>query len=186
MSSFEKQSTAYADSDDEENNFLTTAIDKTPDVTAYSETVFDENTAETEDIDDCAPLSLRFNAAIFDLLIGSFLSLLLLSPFMLLNGKFFTSEGLMAFLATCSIVMFIYMTTTVGFMGRTLGMKLFSLEIVDIDENAYPSLHQAAVCSSVYLVSLALGGLGFLTVFLNHEKRAAHDLLSGTIVVKEY
>ena len=82
--------------------------------------------------------------------------------------------------------MFIYLTTTVGLSGKTLGMKLFSLEIVDIEENAYPTFHQAAVSSAVYLLSLALGGLGFLTLLMNNEKRAAHDLLSGTIIVKEY
>jgi uncharacterized RDD family membrane protein YckC len=65
-------------------------------------------------------------------------------------------------------------------------MKLFSLEIIDVQENDYPSLHQAAVSSSVYLLSLALGGIGFLTMLINSEKRAAHDLISGTIVVKEY
>ena len=146
-----------------------------------------EEVAEFEDeLDDRAPLSMRFNAGLFDLIIGSFLSVVLLAPFMLSSGNLFTVQGLFAFLATCSIVMFIYLTTTIGTMGRTFGMKLFSLELVDIEENAYPTFHQAAVNSSVYLVSLALGGLGFLTLFLNHEKRAAHDLLSGTIVVKEY
>lgn len=141
---------------------------------------------ETDEVEDYAPISLRFNAAIFDLLIGSFLSLILLSPFMLLNGRFFSTEGFFAFLATCSIVMFIYLTTTIGFLGRTFGMRLFALEIVDIEENDYPTLHQAAVSSSVYLLSLAFGGLGFLTMLLNTEKRAAHDLLSKTIIVKEY
>lgn len=141
---------------------------------------------ETEEFDDCAPLSLRFNAAVFDLLIGSFLSLLLLSPFILANGNFFSTQGILAFLATCSIVMFIYLTASIGFLGRTFGMKLFSLEIIDAEENAYPTIHQAAVSSSVYLVSLALGGLGFLPILMNKEKRAAHDLLSGTIIVKEY
>jgi uncharacterized RDD family membrane protein YckC len=120
------------------------------------------------------------------LLIGSFLSLILLSPFMMLNGRFFSWEGFIAFLATFTIVMFIYLTTTIGFLGRTFGMRIFSLEIVDIDENEYPTLHQAAVSSSVYLLSLAFGGIGFLTMLLNTEKRAAHDLLSKTIVVKEY
>jgi uncharacterized RDD family membrane protein YckC len=143
-------------------------------------------TEETEENEDFAPISLRFNAALFDLLICSFLSLVLLSPFMLLNGRFFSFEGFFAFLATCSIVLFIYLTTTTGFLGRTFGMRLFSLEIIDIEENAYPTLHQAAVSSSVYLLSLGLGGVGFLTMLVNSEKRAAHDLLSGTIVVKEY
>lgn len=157
-----------------------------PDVVAYKEPEGVENIGENEEVEDFAPVSLRFNAALFDLLICSFLSLILLSPFMLVNGRFFSPEGFFAFLATCSIVMFIYLTTTVGFLGRTFGMKLFSLEIVDIEENAYPTLHQAAVSSSVYLLSLGLGGIGFLTMLLNSEKRAAHDLLSGTIIVKEY
>ncbi len=145
-----------------------------------------EHIEESDEAEDYAPISLRFNAAIFDLLIGSFLSLVLLSPFMLLNGKFFSLEGFFAFLATCAIVMFIYMTTTIGFLGRTFGMRLFALEIIDIEENDYPTLHQAAVSSSVYLISLAFGGLGFLPMLVNSEKRAAHDLLSKTIVVKEY
>jgi uncharacterized RDD family membrane protein YckC len=145
-----------------------------------------EGSGSTEEVEDYAPLPLRFNAALFDLLICSFLSLVLLSPFMLLNGRFFSLEGFFAFLATVSIVMFIYLTTTIGFLGRTFGMRIFSLEIVDVEENDYPTLHQAAVSSSVYLISLALGGIGFLTMLLNSEKRAAHDLLSGTIIVKEY
>jgi uncharacterized RDD family membrane protein YckC len=97
----------------------------------------------------------------------------------------FTIQGLLAFLATFAIVMFIYMTVSIGFLGRTFGMRLFSLEIIDIEENDYPTFHQAAVNSCVYLVSLALGGIGFLPLFFNSEKRAAHDLLSGTIVVRE-
>lgn len=157
-----------------------------PEVIAYNEPEGIEEIEEGDENDDFAPISLRFNAALFDLLICSFLSLILLSPFMLLNGKFFSFEGFFAFLATCSIVMFIYLTTTIGFLGRSFGMRLFSLEIIDVEENAYPSLHQAAVSSSVYLLSLGLGGIGFLPMLMNSEKRAAHDLLSGTIVVKEY
>lgn len=145
----------------------------------------DENAEYYVDEDDYAPIALRFNSALFDLLISSFLSLILLSPFMLLNGRFFSVEGFFAFLATCTIVTFIYLTTTIGFLGRTIGMKLFSLEIYDIEGDDYPTLHQAAVSSSVYLFSLAFGGVGFLTMFLNQEKRAAHDLASRTIIIKE-
>ncbi len=164
------------------------SIHKTKDAgfVASGETEANERTEQTEEFDDFAPVPLRFNSALFDLLIGSFLSLVMLSPFMLLNGRFFSFEGFFAFVATCSIVMFIYLTTTIGFLGRTFGMKLFSLEIIDVEENDYPSLHQAAVSSSVYLLSLALGGIGFLPMLVNSEKRAAHDLLSRTIVVKEY
>lgn len=172
--------------EEEEYAILNIPASKTSEAAAYNQSEEAEINEENEEAEDYAPLSLRFNSALFDLLICSFLSLVLLSPFMLLNGRFFSIEGFFAFLATCSIVMFIYLTTTIGFLGRTFGMRLFSLEIIDIEENAYPSLHQAAVSSSVYLLSLGLGGIGFLTMLMNSEKRAAHDLLSGTIVVKEY
>jgi uncharacterized RDD family membrane protein YckC len=144
-------------------------------------------TVETEEeIEDLAPFSMRFNAGLFDLIIGAFTAAILLSPLMLSGGNWFSPAGLLAFLVTNLIVMFIYLTTAIGFFGKTFGMKLFSLETIDVEENDYPSLHQAAVSSSVYLFSLALGGIGFLPIFFNSEKRAAHDLLSGTIIVKEY
>ncbi len=138
-----------------------------------------------EDFDECAPVGMRFNAGFFDLIIGGFASLIVLLPFLLTSGSLFTFTGLLTFLATFSVVMFIYLSTTIGFYGRTFGMRIFSLEVVDIEGEHYPTLHQAAVSSAVYLVSLALGGIGFLTLPFNEEKRAVHDLVSGTIVVKE-
>lgn len=136
--------------------------------------------------EDVAPISMRFNAGLLDLLIGSGSSLLILSPFILSGGKWLSAPGLIAFAVTFAIVMFIYMTASIGFSGRTLGMKVLSLEMIDIEENEYPDFHQAALSSSLYLVSLALCGLGFVTAAFNPERRALHDLLSGTIIVREY
>lgn len=145
-----------------------------------------EYVEEDETGEDLAPFAMRFNAGLFDLIIGSFTSLILLAPFMLSGGNWYSLAGLLAFLVTCSIVMFIYLTTAIGMFGKTAGMKIFSLETIDIEENDYPTFHQAAVSSSVYLVSLALGGIGFLPALFNSERRTAPDLLSGTIIVKEY
>ena len=140
---------------------------------------------ETEEYDECPTFAMRFNAGLFDLIIGSFASLCLLAPFMLLGGNWLSGAGFFAFAATDAIVMFVYLTIAIGFYGRSFGMRLFSLELVDIEGEDYPTFHQAAVSSSVYLLSLAFGGLGFLTVFFNDERRAAHDLVSKTIIVKE-
>ncbi|MBS1796736.1 MAG: RDD family protein [Acidobacteria bacterium] len=142
----------------------------------------DEEDPENEDL---APFAMRFNAGLFDLIIGAFVALILLAPFMLSAGQWRSIAGLFAFLVTTAIVMFVYLTTAVGMFGKSLGMKLFSLETIDIEENDYPTFHQAAVSSSVYLVSLALGGIGFLPALFNSERRTAPDLLSGTIVVRE-
>ena len=137
-----------------------------------------------EEIEDIAPFSMRFNAGLFDLIIGSFATLILLAPFML-RGEWFSFGGFLGFLAVCAVVMFVYMTVAVGFYGRTVGMRLFALEVVDIEGENYPTIHQAAVSSSLYLLSMAFGGVGFLTLPFNEDKRAVHDLASGTIVVKE-
>ena len=140
---------------------------------------------ETDEIDDLAPIAMRFNAGLFDLIIGGFATLILLSPLLFANEGWISISGIFTFAAVLSIVMFLYLTASIYYFGRTFGMKLFSLELVDVEQSEYPTLHQAAVNSSVYLLSLAFGGLGFLPMFFNEEKRAAHDLVSGTILIRE-
>ncbi len=141
---------------------------------------------ETDEIDDLAPLSMRFNAGIFDMIIGSFTTLIILSPFILSGGSWLSLSGFFAIAAAFAIVMFLYLTISIAFYGRSFGMRLLSLELVDVEENAYPTMHQAAVSSAVFLLSLTFAGIGFLPMFFNEERRAAHDILSGTILIREY
>lgn len=146
----------------------------------------DEESGYPTEIEDLAPFSMRFGAGLFDLIIGTFATILILSPVAFSRGDWFTARGGITLVVTWAIVMFLYMTICVGFFGKTMGMRLFSLELVDAIENEYPSLHQAAVSSSLFIVSLGFAGLGFMTIFFNDEKRAVHDLVSGTILVREF
>ena len=148
--------------------------------------VDDEANGYTTEIEDLAPFSMRFGAGLFDLIIGSFATMLILSPVAFSRGDWFTARGGITLVVTWAIVMFIYMTVCLGFFGKTMGMRLFSLELVDAIENEYPSLHQAAISSFLFIISLGFAGVGFLTMFFNDEKRAAHDLVSGTILVREF
>lgn len=140
---------------------------------------------EVEDADDLAPLSMRFTAGLFDMIIGGFITALALSPVLLSTNSWFSLSGAIATVAIYGIVMFTYLTLTIGLRGRSIGMRLFSLEVIDAAENEYPSLHQAAVSSAVFLLAFPFLGIGFLPAFLNEERRAAHDLISGTILVRE-
>ncbi len=156
-----------------------------------AEPVEDENLAESEDsfaddIEDLAPFSMRFSAGLFDLIISAFVAGLVLSPLAFTGAEWFTGAGFVTYAATWAIVSFLYMTLCLGFYGKTMGMRLFSLELVDAVENEYPTLRQAGINSSVFLVSLVFGGLGFLTTLFNEERRALHDLVSGTIIVREF
>ena len=141
---------------------------------------------DDEEIEDLAPLSMRFNAGLFDLIVAVSVSMLALSPFALTGGDWFSKAAVLTFVGTCVLVAFVYLTLSVGFFGKTLGMRLFALELVDAEANEYPSIHQAAVSSSIYILSIICAGLGFIPMLFNDERRAAHDLLSGTIIVREF
>ena len=142
--------------------------------------------SDTDEIEDLAPFSMRFGAGLFDFIIGIFATMVLLSPIAFTSTEWFTATGLLTFAGTTAVVMFVYMTLCLGFLGKSAGMKLFSLELVDAVENEYPTLRQAAVNSSVFLLSMLVAGAGFITIFFNEERRALHDLLSGTILVREF
>jgi uncharacterized RDD family membrane protein YckC len=139
----------------------------------------------TDEIDDLAPFSMRFGAGFFDLIIGGFATLIILSPFLLSGGTWLSVSGVLTLVAALAIFLFLYMTASLAVWGKTFGMRLFSLELIDADMNRYPTVHQAAVSSAVYLLSMFFGGLGFLTVFYNEEKRAIHDIVSGTLLIRE-
>ena len=150
-----------------------------PDITAPT-------LADSDEIEDLAPISMRFNAALFDLIIGAFGSFALLSPVVLMGGEWFSLSGLAAFSGVWATTLFIYMTLAIGMYGKTLGMRMFGLELIDAEENDYPTFHQAAVRSAVFLLTLPFLGAGFLPMIFNEEQRAAHDLAAGTIIVTEF
>ena len=136
--------------------------------------------------DDLAAIPSRFLAGLFDTIIGAFATGIVLSPFLLSgDGEWMTVSGVMTMMGGFGVVMFIYMTIAIGLRGRTIGMRLFGLEVVDAEENEYPTMHQAAVSSAVYLLSIPMLGIGFLPLLFNEERRAAHDLISGTVLVRE-
>ena len=135
--------------------------------------------------DVTAPFAFRFNAGLFDLLTTSFASMLLMAPFVLLGGNWMSISGLVGFLTIFTIVSFLYLTTTVGLFGKSFGMHLFSLEMIHSNGEEYPSFNQSAVSSSLYLLSVASLGAGFITCLFDDERRAVHDIVSETIIVRE-
>ncbi|MEO7538794.1 MAG: RDD family protein [Pyrinomonadaceae bacterium] len=148
--------------------------------------MIDADVVGPDDIEDLAPFSMRFSAGLFDLIIGAFATGVLLSPLAFTNGDWLTGAGLLTFAGSWAIVSFVYMSACLGFFGKTMGMRLFSLELVDAVDNEYPTLRQAAVNSAIFILSLPICGAGFITAFFNEERRALHDLLSGTILVREF
>lgn len=141
-----------------------------------------------EEADFYASLSQRFVAALFDVIICAFFSFVILLPFVITSRGFLLFEWLVVFLITDLLIMFIYMTTGVAFFGKTLGMRMLSLEVITFDEESEeamcPTLHQAIANTVFYIFSLLTFGLGFLPAFFDKQRRTFHDLVAGTFIVK--
>ncbi len=66
--------------------------------------------------------------------------------------------------------------------GQTLGMRAWRIMLFSNDGRS-PNLKQAIVRYAVAIFSLAALGLGFLWILIDPQKRAWHDIASGTRLV---
>jgi len=126
----------------------------------------------------------RTVAAIIDLAIAFVLA----SPLLALNswtGLEWQSWRVIAFsAASFMLVGFFYLTIVTAFTGRTMGMRLCSLRIVDARNGLIPTGGQSAARAFIYMFSLATAGILSLYIFLDSEKNALHDRFTRTAVIR--
>ena len=81
-----------------------------------------------------------------------------------------------------------YLSTFVAAGGQTIGKMAAGTRVIPADPAALAServsFGQAVVRAVGYLVSALPAGLGFLPAFFGQERRALHDRLADTRVVK--
>ena len=135
--------------------------------------------------DDRAPRAKRLAAALVDLLAVALLAAPYAAAIELTIGNWGDQRvwGSMALIA--ALVMFLYHTCSVALAGRTLGMSLCGLQTVDARKASVPTTGQCMRRAFVYMLSLATAGLGILYSLFDAEGRTAHDILSGTVVVRK-
>jgi uncharacterized RDD family membrane protein YckC len=68
-------------------------------------------------------------------------------------------------------------------LGRTLGMRLFKVRVIDVYGDR-PSPARCAARVAGYLAGVATLFLGFLWMGFDSEKRALHDWIAGTYVIR--
>lgn len=138
----------------------------------------------TRSPEDVAPLASRIMSGLLDLLIVAFLS----SPFAaiieLTNGNWTDVRVAASMGGIIITVMFLYLTISTALAGRTVAMSLFKLCTVDARTALAPTFGQCVRRTTVYILSLATLGIGFILALFDDERRAAHDRLSGTVVVR--
>lgn len=67
--------------------------------------------------------------------------------------------------------------------GTSLGKQFFKIYVVQYESLKKVSLRQSVIRCFGYLLSYIPFGAGFLMVAFHPEKRALHDLISGTVSV---
>lgn len=82
-----------------------------------------------------------------------------------------------------SLVAFLYLTILTALTGRTLGMRLFSLRVVDARTGLIPTGSQSAGRALIFVISLLTLGIATLFALIGSDKRTAHDRLTRTAVI---
>lgn len=131
-----------------------------------------------------APIYLRLLGGLADLVIVCLFS----SPFVALTeltNLDWRSPKVIGFaVATFMVVGFLYLTVSIAFTGRTLGLKLFALRVVDARTGLIPTGSQSAGRAFVYMLSLASAGIALMYAFVDAEKYTAHDRVTRTAVIR--
>jgi uncharacterized RDD family membrane protein YckC len=131
-----------------------------------------------------APIYLRMFSGIVDLLILCVLSSPVLALARLANLEWRDPRVIGFAAGTFFVVGFIYLTVSVAFTGRTAGMKLFSLRVVDSRTGLIPTGSQSAGRALIYMLSLVSAGIVFMYAVVNSEKHTLHDRFTRTAVIR--
>ncbi len=92
--------------------------------------------------------------------------------------------GLIGLVALAAWV-FLYLSVTLAIAGRTPGMGLVGIRVVD--RRGAPLSGRSALARTLVLsVSFLVLGLGFLGVFTSPERRTLHDAAAGSVVVYDW
>lgn len=131
-----------------------------------------------------APIPLRIVGSVFDLVVICLLSLLPLSLVKLTDLEWQDPRVITFAVGAAILVAFLYSTISTALTGRTLGMRLCKLRVVDARTRMLPTGSQAAGRAVVYLLSVATSGLPLMYAFIDRDQRAAHDRFTRTEVVR--
>jgi uncharacterized RDD family membrane protein YckC len=86
--------------------------------------------------------------------------------------------------AVC-VVFMLYETVIVALTGRTVGMRVCALRVMDLRTRMIPTGGQSLKRAVTFVFSLLLGGVGILFALIDRDGRTAHDRFSKTVVIND-
>jgi uncharacterized RDD family membrane protein YckC len=131
-----------------------------------------------------APVPYRLLSGIIDLMVVCLLASPLVALVNLTQLPWQDYRVIVFATATFVVMGFLYLTIITALTGRTMGMRLFSLRVVDARTGLIPTGTQSAGRALVYMLSIASAGIALMFTFIDREGQAPHDRFSRTAVVR--
>lgn len=124
----------------------------------------------------------RVVSAVFDLICCALLTAPIAGALYLAGGSAHDPRAIAVLSGCLVVVTFLYLTLTTALTGRTWGMRLLSLRVIDTKTGLIPTGGQSIGRSFFYLFSLATV-VGILFALVSREGYTAHDRFTRTAVV---
>ena len=141
-------------------------------------------TIRVDEIDSRRPAAFRrLVCALFDLIICGLLCAPIAFAMRATGTNIQDIRTIEVLTGSLIVVTFIYLTLTTALTGRTWAMRLLSLRIIDKKTGLIPTGGQSVGRSFLYILSLAIVGLGIIYALVSLDGKTAHDQLTRTAVV---
>jgi len=141
-------------------------------------------TIRVDEIDSRRPAAFRrLVCALFDLIICGLLCAPIAFAMRATGTNLQDIRAIEVLAGSLIVVSFIYLTLTTALTGRTWAMRLLSLRIIDKKTGLIPTGSQSIGRSFLYLLSLAVAGLGIIYALVSRDGKTAHDQLTRTAVI---
>ena len=125
----------------------------------------------------------RIVAGLLDLVLLTLLYSPIALGLELLQGNWRNPQVMALAIGSLFFIGFVYFTICTALTGRTFGLRLLGLRIVDVRTGLIPTGSQSASRSFLYVFSLLSAGVLFLGVLFDSDHRTPHERLSRTAVV---
>jgi uncharacterized RDD family membrane protein YckC len=137
-----------------------------------------------DNVTNNAPVFRRLLACFVDLVILTLLNTPMIAAANSYSGDWRNLQVIGTVVGVALAIGFLYSTISVALTGRTLGMRLFGIRVVDTRTGLIPTGKQSAGRALLYLVSLLSAGILFALALVDSERQATHDRVTRTVVVR--
>ena len=125
----------------------------------------------------------RLGAVFYDALLVFSVLFAATLPVLVFTAGRAIAPGNPLYMGYLALVAFAYFAWCWTHGGQTLGMRAWRLRIHTLDGGT-PTWRQCALRFLAAILSWTLAGAGFLWVLVDPDRRAWHDRLSGTVLVR--